>query len=189
MENMSKMPDSESVTLLIQQKVRKDSIDRYEKWLAVIMARAATYKGHQGVHVVRPHAGGNDYAVIIRFASLALAEAWVTSDTRKKLVAEIEDVLEAPDQTEIHPGIDFWFTPPTLDNPRPKAWKQWLVTTSVIWPLTMLVPALYKPLFVAVPLLGMWGISHGIVASTIVALVVFVIMPRYVRAVYGWLHR
>jgi uncharacterized protein len=52
----------------------------------------------------------------------------------------------------------------------------------------MVVPPIFKPLFPAVPPLGLWGIRHGIIASTIVALVVFVIMPRYVRAVSGWLY-
>lgn len=51
------------------------------------------------------------------------------------------------------------------------------------------MPALFKPLFAVAPVLGYWGVSHGIIAATIVALVVFFIMPRYVRAVSNWLFR
>ncbi len=105
------------------------------------------------------------------------------------LLAEIEDSFEIADRAKIHPGIDFWFTPPSTAQALPKAWKQWLVTTSVIWPLTLIVPLMYRPLFQAIPLLGKWGISHGIIASTVVALVVFLIMPRSVRAVSTWLHK
>lgn len=77
-------------------------------------------------------------------------------------------------------------------NPAPRKarpWKQWLVTTSLIWPLTMLVPAMYRPLFQAVPALGAFGISHLFVAATIVALVTWLLMPPYVKRISPWLFR
>lgn len=180
---------AESVTVVIQQRVRPDAITRYEQWLRVISAKAAEYPGHQGVHIIRPPAGGNEYSIIIRFATFADAERWTQSADRRRLLAEIADTFEREDQLRIQPGIEFWFTPPTPAQKRPSAWKQWLITTSVIWPLSMFVPLIFHPLFVAVPLLGYWGLSHGIIASANVALIVFLIMPRYVRAVSGWLYR
>lgn len=177
----------ESVTLRIQQRVRPEAIARYEQWLRTIAAKAAEYPGHQGVHIIRPPAGGNEYSILIRFASVANAEQWTSSADRRRLLAEIADAFEREDQFHIEPGIEFWFTPPAPTQKKPAPWKQWLITTSVIWPLTMLIPPLLQPLFAAVPVLGTWGISHGIIAATIVALVVFLIMPRYVHAVSRWL--
>lgn len=179
----------ESVTLHIQQRVRPDAMPRYEEWLRTIAAIAAGYPGHQGVHIIRPTAGHNEYTILIRFASLADAEHWTGSADRQNLLADIEDAFESDDMFHIQPGIEFWFTPPSPAQKKPAPWKQWLITTSVIWPLTMLIPPLFKPLFATVPVLGMWGISHGIVAATIVALVVFLIMPRYVHAVSRWLFK
>lgn len=179
----------ESVTLHIEQRVRPDAVARYEQWLRVIAAKAAEYPGHQGVHIIRPPAGHNEYSILIRFASLADAERWTSSADRQQLLAEIADAFEREDQFQIQPGIEFWFTPPFAAQKKPAPWKQWLITTSVIWPLTMLIPPLFQPLFAALPVLGTWGISHGIIAATIVALVVFLIMPRYVHAVSGWLFR
>lgn len=179
----------ESVTLHIQQRVRPEAIARYEQWLRSISAKAAEYPGHQGVHIIRPPAGGNDYSIIIRFATLADAEHWTGSADRRNLLAEIADAFEHEDRFHIQPGIEFWFTPPAPAKKQPAPWKQWLITTSVIWPLTMLVPPLFKPLFAAVPALGAWGVSHGLIAASIVALVVFLIMPRYVKLVSGWLFR
>jgi hypothetical protein len=167
--------------------VRPDAITRYEAWLRIIAAKAAEYPGHQGVHIIRPPAGGNEYSILIRFASVADAEHWTSSADRQRLLAEIADAFEREDQYQIEPGIEFWFTPPSPAQKKPAPWKQWLITTSVIWPLTMLIPPLFQPLFAAVPILGTWGISHGIIAATIVALVVFLIMPRYVHAVSRWL--
>lgn len=179
----------ESVTLLIQQRVRPEAIARYEDWLRVIAAKAAEYPGHQGVHIIRPPTGSTEYSIMIRFANSADAERWTSSADRRRLLAEIADAFEHEDRFRIQPGIEFWFTPPSPAHKQPAAWKQWLITTSVIWPLTLVVPALFKPLFEIAPLLGYWGISHGIIAAAIVALVVFLIMPRYVRAVSGWLFR
>lgn len=70
---------------------------------------------------------------------------------------------------------------------KPPAWKQWLITTSVIWPLTMVVPWAFGPMFRAFPALGSYGVSHGILASVIVAIVVWIVMPRYTRLVHNWL--
>ncbi len=182
----SKLSD-ESVTLLIRQRVRPDAVARYEQWLRIIAAKAAEYPGHQGVHIIRPPAGHNEYSILIRFASVADAERWTSSTDRQRLLAEIADAFEREDQFHIQPGIEFWFTPPSPAQKKPAPWKQWLITTSVIWPLTMLIPPLFKPLFAAVPVLATWGISHGIIAATIVALVVFLIMPRYVHIVSRWL--
>jgi uncharacterized protein len=178
-----------SVTLLIQHRVRADSMARYEAWLRVILAKAAEYPGHQGVHIIRPASGDNEFSIIIRFATASDASRWVDSADRRRLLGEIDDAIEQGDRLRIQPGIDFWFTPSRVDKKQPPGWKQWLITTSVIWPLTMFVPPLFDPLFAAVPVLGKWGVSHGLIAAVIVALVVFLIMPRYVRLVANWLSR
>jgi len=102
------------------------------------------------------------------------------------LLAVIPDILERDDQARIESGIDFWFTPQS--QPQALRWKQWLVTTAVIWPLTLLVPLLLGPVFDAVPWLGVFGLRQGVVAAVVVALVVFVVMPRYVRLIADWLY-
>lgn len=178
-----------SATLFIQHRVRASEMPRYESWLRVILERAAEFPGHQGVHIIRPVDGDNEYSIVIRYASAADAHRWIESIDRRLLVDEIADAIEQGDRTQVRSGIDFWFTPASRAQREAPGWKQWLITTSVIWPLTMLIPPLFNPLFGAVPVLGSWGVSHGILAAVIVALVVFLVMPRYVRLVSGWLYR
>ncbi len=181
--------NTSSVSLVIQHVVRRDSIDRYEAWLREIMPKAAEYPGHQGVHVIRPVEGSTAYTVIVRFSTIEDASRWTSSEDRKVLVTRIADALEKGDTVEIKPGIEFWFSPPAGAPHRAKPWKQWLITTSVIWPLTMIVPAAFRSVFEAVPALGTYGFSHLLVAATIVAIVTWVVMPRYVKLVSRWLFR
>lgn len=184
---MDKTDITGSATLFIQHRVRKTELKRYEDWLRIILAKAAEYPGHHGVHIIRPQPGDNEYSIVIRFVTAADANRWVSSRDRQQLLDQITDVIETGDRVQIRSGIDFWFTPAGSAEKRAPAWKQWLVTTCVIWLLTMFVPPLFDPLFAAVPALGAWGIRHGILAAVIVALVVFLIMPRVTRPLERWL--
>lgn len=184
---------SESVSLVVQHRVRTDTRATYETWLAEIMRVAAGFPGHQGVHVVRPVGAGVDYTIVVRFGTCEQATRWRQSAERAQLIAAVAPYLDGGDQVSVGAGIDYWFQPEAAASgapvQKPPPWKQWLITTSVIWPLTMVVPWAFGPVFKALPVLGLYGVAHGILASVIVALVVWVIMPRYTQLVHGWLFR
>ncbi|MCE8038452.1 antibiotic biosynthesis monooxygenase [Halomonas sp. MCCC 1A11062] len=179
----------DGATIKIHHRVRPGAADRYETWLRQIIEAAGRFPGHQGVHILRPPEGHHDYEIAVRFASDDDARRWRESAERCELMATIQRELQQAERVEIVSGIDYWFTPPTPASRQPTRWKQWLVTTSVIWPLTIIVPLLWQPLFGLLPLLGTWGIRHGLVAATIVALVVYLVMPRVVKLVAPWLFR
>ena len=179
---------TESVGLMIRHKVGRGHAARYEAWLNDITAAASGSEGHQGAQIIRPLDDRGEYLTIVRFASATAADAWARSEERRRLVAEIADALDTPEKPEIRPGVEFWFAPPPGQRSA-KPWKQWLVTTSVIWPISTLVQFLSIPFFEHLPVLGIWGVRQGIVTVIVVAIVVFLVMPRYVRAVAGWLYR
>jgi uncharacterized protein len=107
-----------SVALMIQHRVRPDALDRYEQWLKVVSAEAAEYPGHQGLHVIRPSIGGNEYTMIVRFATMADTERSTSSVDRQRLIDQIADVFERGDRFHFHPGIEFWFAPQTPSQKR-----------------------------------------------------------------------
>lgn len=176
-------------SIIIRHTVKPSRRDQYETWLRQIIAAAAKFPGHQGVHVVRPPEGHDTFEIAVRFSHAEEAEAWLNSDVRRELISCIAPALASEERVEIKTGIDYWFSPPTSKSKQPTRWKQWLITTAVIWPLTLIVPMMLQPLFDRVPALALWGVSHGLVAATIVALVVYLIMPRVVRLVANWLFR
>jgi len=183
----------ESVSFVVRHRVRAGAHIAYEAWLVETMRVAAAFPGHRGVQVVRPTAGGVDYTIIVDFATHDDATRWHQSTQRTRLIEAVQPHLEVAEQVTVGAGIDYWFQPEpaTTGEPpiKPPAWKQWLITTSVIWPLTMLVPWAFGPVFKALPALGAYGVAHGILASVIVAIVVWIIMPRYTRLVHHWLFR
>lgn len=174
-------------SIVIRHNVLPSAHNQYEDWLKRIIPASASFPGHQGAHIVRPPDGHHVFEIAVRFSSDETAQAWLASDTRRELMDEISGALASGENVEIHTGIDFWFTPPSSHAKQPTRWKQWLITTAVIWPLTMVVPWLLGPVFDLVPALNVWGIRHGLVAAVIVALVVYLIMPRVVRLVAKWL--
>lgn len=178
-------PSNEQVFFVIRHRVKKGKREQYESWLAKIVPIAATFTGHLGVQVVRPPEGHNEYVIVVRFASIDNLEHWQQSNERAQLINEVAALLDSKEVLDIKTGIDYWFTPPTVSKSPPR-WKQWLVTTSVIWPLTLYVPPAIEPLFLQFPELDDTVIRHGVVAVVIVGLVVYLIMPIYVRLIAKW---
>jgi uncharacterized protein len=181
--------DPSAVTSVIRHTVRAGSESRYEAWFREVTAIAQTFPGHRGVDFIRPPKGLRTYTVVLHFDKSEHLGRWLSSDARKRLIAEIEPYLEGGDQVEIRTGLEFWFTPPDSEQKHAKTYKQFLITWSVIFPLTIFVPWVLHPLFQTVPFLGLPGISNLLISAMIVGLLTYVIMPRYTRMVATWLYR
>lgn len=138
---------------------------------------------------MRPTKGGDLYEVAVRFASMKDAEDWINSEARNNLIREVSEHIQEPEKLRIKSGIDYWFTSVTEGHEPPPRWKQWLLTLSAVWPLSMLLPWLLGYLFQVVPEAGVFGVRHLIQGMLLVFLLTYVIMPHYTRAVSGWLNR
>ncbi len=177
--------DGDQVFVAIRHRVKPEAVPAYEQWLARIIPAAAKSPGHLGIQVVRPPSGHDEYVNVLRFATGADADRWRASPERAVFMAEARPLFAEAENIEIKSGIDYWFTPPSVTRAPPR-WKQWLVTTSVIWPLSIVAPLALEPVFEAVPVLGTFGVRQGALAFVVVALVVYVVMPRYVRLLSPW---
>ncbi len=181
---MVERPDM--VTSVIRHEVRPEAQARYEQWLQRITPLAGRFPGHRGVNVIRPGAGSHAYTITIRFDSLGHAEDWFLSEARRELIEEVQPLLRVSESVETVTGLEFWFTP-APGRPPARPWKQFLVTLSAIYPLTLLVPWALQPLFDAVPALQPQPASRLVVAVVVVALMTWVVMPRLTRRVAKWL--
>ncbi len=178
------MMDNAIVTMVIQHHVVAGAAARYEAWLGEIIPVAQGFAGHLGVNILRPGAGADTYTVVLRFDTHEHLRDWIESDARRGLVARAQPLLAGGEQVEIKTGLEYWFTPPGSEQKKAPPFKQFLVTLSAIFPLTVLVPWLLKPLLQALPLPL---IGDFVVAVSIVFLMTYVIMPRYTKLVSRWL--
>jgi antibiotic biosynthesis monooxygenase (ABM) superfamily enzyme len=182
------LPGAETVTAVIQQTVRREAVAAYEQWLKKVVPIAARFPGHRGVNVIHPAAGGLQYTITIRFDSLAHAQDWFASGARRELVEEVAPLLDADEKVETRTGLEFWFHP-SAGQPPARRYKQFLLTLSVIYPLTVAVPAVFHRLLAQVPVVSNYWVEHLVASAAIVGLMVYVVMPRYTRLMARWLYK
>ena len=176
-----------SAAFVITHTVKAGAEQRYEEWTREILNAVSSYPGYLGREVFRPTAGNRKYTIIVRFDTDEHLRNWTESDARKGFISRVSDLLEKGDQNEIRTGVDFWFTPEGTRTP--KAWKQFLITTTAVYPLSLIIPRLLTPLFGVTP-----SFAHPLVANLLIAIILtglltFVIMPHYTRLVKGWLYK
>jgi uncharacterized protein len=181
--------DPSAVTAAIRHTVRTGSESRYEARFREVTAIAQTSPGHRGVEFTRPQNGSRTYTIVLHFDTSEHLGQWLSSDAHNRFIAEIEPYLEGGDQAEIRAALAFWFIPPDSEQKHAKTYKQFLITWSVIFPLTISVPWALHPLFQSVPFFGLPGIRNLLISAMIVGLLTYVIMPRYTRMVATWLYR
>lgn len=174
------------VTTIIRHRPLPAAVPRYEEWLKEVIPVAQSFMGHQGVNIIRPRTASEDYTIVLHFDSVTNLRNWLDSDTRARLIDKIRPDLQTPEAIDIKTGFEFWFTPMPTGQPA-APYKQFLITLSAIFPLTVIVPWVLHPVFAVLPVLGMPIIRQLIVATIVVALMVYVVMPRYTRLVSRWL--
>src|SRR5436190_8423058 len=163
---VSRVPDVDKIddtpiTTVLRQHPLPDAVAHYEEWLKEIIPVAQSFAGHQSVSVIRPHKTDDPYTIILHFDTVAHLRDWLDSETRVHLVQKVRPFLQTDEDVDIKTGFKFWFTPPPASRPA-KPYKQFLITLSAIFPLTVAVPWLLQPLFQWAPLLGLPGASRKI---------------------------
>lgn len=179
--------DSDQATaLVVEHHVKKENVERYEKWTTEILGAASRSPGYLGREVFPPNAEDKPYTIVVRFESERNVQTWLDSSERKRFIEQARDILEDGDKKQIKAGIDVWFTPDDAP-PKPPASKQFLLTLAGIYPLTLIVPELLSPLFEAVPVLENQFVSKFIVAVVIVGTMTYLFMPYATRWLHDWL--
>jgi uncharacterized protein len=180
-------PSDTGATVVITHRVRPAMQVAYDAWLDEIGAACRAAPGFLDLQILRPIPElSASYTVVIRFATPEHIRAWIGSADRQRLIGQARPFLATDDAYAIHSGLDFWFMPQGAGTPVPVRWKQFLVTWSAIYPLAVMAP------MVLVPGLRRLGLTHPAVialpvTATIVALMVYVVMPRYTTLVRRWL--
>jgi antibiotic biosynthesis monooxygenase (ABM) superfamily enzyme len=161
---------------------------QYEKWLNEIGPICRASKGLLDWHIIRPIEGLTDtYTVIIRYDNHENLKNWIDSQDRKRLLSKIDNLLADKEDVHINSGLDFLFSPVGEKPKTPVRWKQFLVTWSAIFPLVLSISLILLPLLRLVNVPNIHWINTLFVTGAVVALMVYVVMPRYTKLVHKWL--
>lgn len=175
---------------VITHRVSEAQQAAYEQWLEEIGPACRASEGVLDWHLIRPITGYSDtYSVIIRYDSEHHLKQWMASESRRQLIAKVESLLTGKDSYQIKSGLDFWFMPEVAAAKPPVRWKQFLITWSAIFPLVSLIPLVLVPLLRQAGLPANHALDTLLITGVVVALMVYVVMPRYTRLVRSWLFK
>lgn len=175
----------ETIHLAIIRRVRKTHVKAFERALADFASRSLAEPGAMGVHFIHPtpESASTDYGILRSFKSAADRDAFYETALYKEWVAQIEPMVEGEATIRQLNGLEAWFRDPGAKAP--PRWKMALLTWLAVWPVSMLIPALFLPFFgTKLPPV----LTSGVIAGGIVVTLTWGAMPLLVKLMHAWLH-
>ncbi|RYF98627.1 MAG: antibiotic biosynthesis monooxygenase [Chitinophagaceae bacterium] len=182
--------ENEGASVVITHHILDGKQNEYEQWLNEIIPVSNHSKGFIDLQIVRPIPKLTFvYTVIIRFDTINNLKIWMESADRRKMIDKAKPFFRKNDRYEIKSGLDFLFNNESEGNKTPVRWKQFLTTWSAIYPLSLLMPVLLFPVLRLIHLPASHYFDALISSGCIVLLMVYLVMPNYVKLIKKWLYR
>lgn len=175
------------VSTIVSRTVPAAKAAQFEPLLQEVITAARGFEGHLGVDVLRPEAGGV-YQIVFRYRSRAEHDAWMASDQRRRLVAEVDDLLDDGTTPEVRTvdGWEGWFVSPDYAPPAPpRRWKMALITLAALYPIVLACITVLRELTGGWPL----PLSMLVTMGLTIPLMTWVIMPFLTIRLGRWLRR
>ncbi len=182
--------ENQGASVVITHHILDDRQHEYDEWLAEIVPLTKHAAGFIDLQVIRPIPKLTFvYTVIIRFDTVDNLKTWMESDTRKRMIEKASPLFRQNDRYQIRSGLEFLFETPEPTGRVPRRWKQYLVTWSAIYPLSLLMPLLLLPLFRELHIPQNRLLDGLLISGSIVFLMVYLVMPNYTRMIRKWLNK
>jgi antibiotic biosynthesis monooxygenase (ABM) superfamily enzyme len=179
--------DPANITVAVTRIVRPGKEAAFEQALEGFVRRSLDKPGQLGVHLLRPPAGSGsrEYGLLRRFANEAARDAFYQSPLFSEWSATVEPLVEGPPRYQAVTGLEGWFTLPGQHSivPPPR-WKMAVATLLGVYPTSLLLGVAVVPFTHALPKL----IQTLVIATCMVALLTWVVMPNVTKLIHSWLH-
>ena len=173
------------VTRIARRRARPGHEAEYEGMLREMLAKMREHKGFLGGDLIPPEAPGEEYQLVVRFASEAELQSWDMSDVRGALLERMKAVAEGEPEFRQLSGLEAWFEPavvPATMHP-PRA-RMALVTWLGIFPTVSFFLWFVLPWIQPLPFLP----RTAVLTALIVVTMTWVVMPRLTRVLRGFLN-
>jgi hypothetical protein len=189
------IPNSDkTVTVIVQNLVKTEYLDRYENWRNEVNHELTSFKGFMGLEVIRPSKGNNhsntwEYHIIFRFDNYPNLQKWQESDYLELKLKEASEFLDSVFNIQYVDGMELWYDLPK-DRPvlgKPSYLKQVLVVIFTVYPLIIGTGWLLNVFF---PMDGL-NPSIAIFFNVIIvaALMTYPVMPYVTKLLQPWLYK
>ena len=182
---MSPPPEDHSVTVVVRRRTKPGCEATFEEEMRRFIDFALAFPGNRSIHVLRSdQSNPREYTVVDRFADMDARRAFTSTEDYKTWMVRLRELTEEDPHIEEMEGLAGWFTIPgqPARKPPPKP-KMALVTFIGVYPLTSLLPPLFRKLLPGWHPLAL----NVIVTGLIVALLTWVIMPNLTKLFRKWL--
>lgn len=179
--------EDNGASVVITHHILENKQMHYEKWLDDIGPVCRNFPGNVDWQIIRPISNLTyNYTVIIRFDTVNNLKNWMESEEREFFIEKAKPLFAKGDSYYIKSGLDFLF--PESKKP-PVRWKQYLVTWSAIYPLSLLVPIGVLPLLKFLHLPESRFINAFFISGCVVFIMIFILMPSYTKLIRRWLYK
>lgn len=173
-----------TATAVASFRVRPGADGEFREWYRRLHDVLDRFDGFIRSELVEPVAGTqDDTAIIFSFTSRAALDRWLDSAERRRVLAEIDPLLESERTVNVVGGFAGWFS--GSETSTPKRWKQAALVLLALYPTAMALGLLRDVLYpdAADPLAVLIGNVVG------VAILSWILMPFLTRRFDGWLRR
>jgi len=182
--------EDQGASVVITHHIIKGKEIEYEQWLNEISPLCRSSMGFVDWQIVRPIPGLTFvYTVIIRFNTISNLKNWMDSPERKRLIEKAAPLFTKDDNYVIKSGLDFLFTSSDEKPKVPARWKQYFITWSAIYPLSVFIPLAILPVLRSMNFPQNRFIDSMFISGIVVFLMVYIVMPNYTKLIKRWLYK
>jgi antibiotic biosynthesis monooxygenase (ABM) superfamily enzyme len=171
------------IHVAITRRVRPGCEAEFQQALREFFQTSFAHGGVMGASMLTPPPGtdSHEYGILRTFASETERDAFYESPMFKAWEERAKTLTEGePVYRQLH-GLEAWFRSPR--NPPPR-WKMAVATLLGVYPTSLLLSLTVGEVAHAWPL----PVRSLVIASCMVALLTWVVMPLVTRLIHGWLN-
>ncbi|MES2238981.1 MAG: antibiotic biosynthesis monooxygenase [Bacteroidota bacterium] len=182
--------ENTGASVVITHNIKEGKQPEYENWLTEIGPICRSFVGNINWQIIRPIPNLTfKYTIIIQFDTIDNLKNWMQSNERMRLIKKVTPILSKEDNYYIKSGLDFLFESENDKQKPPVRWKQYLVTWSAIFPLSIVVPLIVLPFLHFMNFPENHYLNSFLISGIIVFLMVYLIMPYYTKLIKKWLFK
>lgn len=174
------------VTRIARRRAQPGKEREYEATVREMFLHMQKTPGFLGAEMIPPHNPGDEYQVVVNFASEAALAGWDACPARAEMHRRLREVADTEPEYRSLSGLEAWFAPAVVPaSMHPPRARMALVTWMGIFPTVSLVLWLIEPLVRPyLPFLPKVALLTGLIVATMT----WGVMPRLTRLMRGFLN-